>query len=210
MPRNATVLEVMIGGPSDIDPQRKLLTGVVADWNSSQSKAREIVLQPRYWRFDVTPSLDRPPQDVINQSIADQADLLIAVFYSRLGTPTESAVSGTAEEIERVRRRGKPVLVYFSATELPANANPDELKRLQEYKTDLRKRGLCSTFDSDEDLRRAATKDLARESGLPSFSESVLGSEEIKVTTRWSASANASLVGGVPKVFEKLSLGRAG
>jgi hypothetical protein len=46
-----------------------------------------------------------------------------------------------------------------------------------------------------------------KESGLPSRSGGVPGSEDMNVTTRCSESANVSFAGATPKVFEKLSVG---
>jgi hypothetical protein len=39
---------------------------------------------------------------------------LIGVFWTRVGTPTGIAESGTLEEIERVAAEGKLVMLYFS------------------------------------------------------------------------------------------------
>jgi hypothetical protein len=69
------------------------------------------------------------PQAIINRQLVDDADLLFAVFSTRLGSPTGVAESGTAEEIERLRGMQKPVLVYFSQAPLLRNHNVDEPRR---------------------------------------------------------------------------------
>lgn len=47
------------------------------------------------------------PQLIINNSIIKNADMVIALFGSRLGTPTARATSGTIEEIEEMIKAGK-------------------------------------------------------------------------------------------------------
>lgn len=41
--------------------------------------------------------------------------ILVAVFWTRLGTDTGEYASGTMEEVEEFRAAGKPVLLYFSS-----------------------------------------------------------------------------------------------
>jgi hypothetical protein len=66
------------------------------------------------WRTHAHPEAGRRPQALINRQFADRADIVLAIFWQRLGSRTGKAVSGTVEEIERAQRRGKPVMVYFS------------------------------------------------------------------------------------------------
>jgi hypothetical protein len=40
-----------------------------------------------------------PPQTIINQQVLDKFDLLVGVFWTRVGTSTENHLSGTIEEI---------------------------------------------------------------------------------------------------------------
>lgn len=45
-------------------------------------------------------------QGQINEQLVDAADIVLAVFDARLGSPTAVAISGTAEEIFRAHDRG--------------------------------------------------------------------------------------------------------
>jgi hypothetical protein len=72
-----------------------------------------VLLQPLMWERDATPEAGAP-QAVINRQLVDKADILIGLFWTRLGTPTTEAESGTVEEIERMIAADKPVLLYFS------------------------------------------------------------------------------------------------
>jgi hypothetical protein len=118
MPSNSIRYEVLIASPGDVVGGRDVVDEVIRDWDSSHSRATGISLHSRRWELDAVPELGDRPQSVINKQIVDHADLVIALFSARLGTPTGVAVSGTAEEIERLRSIGKHVMVYFSSAPL--------------------------------------------------------------------------------------------
>jgi hypothetical protein len=50
--------------------------------------------------------------------LVDRSDIVIAIFYHKLGSPTQRAISGTAEEISRSVRAGKPVHIFVNTAEL--------------------------------------------------------------------------------------------
>lgn len=162
MPRQSTIFEILIASPSDVVDERRVLAEVSEDWNSANSRARGISLQPLRWELDAVPTQGGRPQEILNKQLVENADILMAVFWSRLGTPTGQALSGTVEEIEHFRRSGKPVLLYFCEAAIPHDHDPEQFRHLNEYRRTLEGRGLYQTFRSGEDLRRRATRDLAR------------------------------------------------
>jgi hypothetical protein len=96
---------------------------------------------------------------MINEKLVAEADLLIGVFWTRLGTPTESFDSGTVEEIELHIKAGKPTMLYFSEEPVAmASVDRDEYERLQSFKKTCQSRGLYHHFESPaqfaEDLNR--------------------------------------------------------
>jgi hypothetical protein len=109
----ATIVRVLIASPGDTVNERRVLREAIEDWNSLNGD-QGVFLQPVMWERDATPELGDRPQGVINRQLVDNADMLIGIFWTRLGTPTSEADSGTVEEIERVAAAGKPVLLYFS------------------------------------------------------------------------------------------------
>lgn len=116
----------------------------------------------------------------------DNADFVIALFSTRLGTPTGVAVSGTAEEIERLRTMGKHVMVYFSSAPVPRDHNPEQLKLLNEYKRGLMQQGLCFDFKDKDDLWRKLSHALATKM-------STVSSEPAQTTVK-SKSESARLI----------------
>ena len=94
----------------------------------------------------------------------DRADIVIAVFDSRLGHPTADAVSGTAEEIQRAIDATKHVHVWFSNEPVERKAVKDfeQLAALQKFRTELETQGLLAEYDDLNDLAkkvRAAIED---------------------------------------------------
>ncbi|MDR1136140.1 MAG: PDDEXK nuclease domain-containing protein [Clostridiales Family XIII bacterium] len=92
-------------------------------------------------------------QKLINESLVAQADIVLAVFESRLGTPWNGYESGTDEEIHIAAANGyHDVWIYFSETGYEAAAD-NEKERLKEYKTSLCKESFFySDFRGEEVL----------------------------------------------------------
>ena len=151
---------VFVASSSDTAEERQVISDVIKDWNSANADTSGLHLRDLRWERDSVPEMG-PPQEVLNRQLVDRADIVIAVFSSRLGTPTNDALSGTVEEIERARSAGKPVLIYFSAAPLPRDHDPQQLQRLNEYKNRLKKESLFAEFRTIEELRSTVTRNLA-------------------------------------------------
>jgi hypothetical protein len=109
------------------------------------------------------PSLGGPAQGVINEQIVDDADILIATFWTRLGTPTAAADSGTLEEIDRFRAAGRPVFVYFCNQPVaPLDSDTTGVERVKAYREKLKTEGLFSEYVTEDELRRKVRDDLSK------------------------------------------------
>jgi hypothetical protein len=162
MPRTATVLEVLIASPGDVDSERDSVERAIAGWNAANSRHAGIVLQPIRWELDSVPSMSEDGQSVINKQLVERADILIGIFWARLGSPTLRDVSGTAEEISLFRGSGREALIYFKEAAIPMDHDGDQLARLKLYKGALKQAGLCSSFDTSSKLHEYVTRHLAR------------------------------------------------
>ena len=104
------------------------------------------------WESNAVPDSERPPQASLNAQVVDDSDFGIAVFWSRIGTPTDAADSGSVEEVRRLSERGARVLVYFGTAAVPqSELVDDQFKRLQEFKEGFRKRAFVSTYEDPND-----------------------------------------------------------
>ena len=111
----AFVLKVLISSPGDTGEEVAAVKESLHGWNGSRAESAQVILLPRHWKSDAVPRLGAGGgQGVINEQLVDDADIVIALFDSRLGQATADAVSGTAEEIQRAVDAGKHVHVWFS------------------------------------------------------------------------------------------------
>ena len=103
---------------------------------------------------------------MIDSQLVDNADIVLAIFDSKLGQETEGTVSGTAHEIKRATEAGKPVHVWFSNEPYDRSVDLKEIARLQTFQKQMEAEGLFGQYSSTGDLaykvRQAVESDLAR------------------------------------------------
>jgi len=154
MPQQGLIFRALIASPSDCVQERRIIPEVIRAWNAVHSIDKSAIVEPVLWETHSIPAFGDRPQELLNQQLVKSCDLVIGAFWTRLGTPTGKAESGTAEEIEQFRQEGKPVLLYFSsAPAVPESIDPDQYKTLFEYKKGLSASGLYSTYESLADFR---------------------------------------------------------
>src|SRR6202012_1933626 len=99
-------------------------------------------------------SMGGHPQQILNEQILSKADLLVGVFWTRVGTKTPQYESGSIEEIERHIAAGKPAMLYFSNSPVhPDSVDPVQYERLKGFKSSCVTRGLFSSYDSLTEFR---------------------------------------------------------
>ena len=146
MPFPAQVFRILIASPNDVGREREAAADAIQRWNDMNSSDREVVLLPVRWETHAAPEY-AGPQAVINRQVGDIADILVGIFWTRLGSPTGVAESGTLEEIRRAADAKKPVMLYFSqAPQRPDLIDTDQLTKLRAFKTDLRDKALFVEF----------------------------------------------------------------
>lgn len=162
MKASFSLLKLTLCGPGDVAKEIQIAQEVITAWNLQHGEPRGLFLKHQHWSTDTHPDLRDRPQGVVNGQIIDDADIIVAVFWSRFGTPTGRADSGTQEEIERGVRLGRKVMVYFSDLEpMPADAQSEQIERLTRFRQELRPRGLCDSFRSRQQFRELFTRHLA-------------------------------------------------
>jgi hypothetical protein len=193
MPRNARVYDCLVISPGDVDAERDAIDGAVQFYNTVFGIHSGVVVQTSRWEY-AAPDLHGPPQAVINRQIGDHCELGIAVFWSRLGTPTDEHDSGSIEEIERLLARGARVMVYHCVRDVPQDRLRDsQYPLLQAKLVELKQRGLVKEFRTTEELTKLvlghlgsaimqATKDEATAAalrGTPEVEPEVLFATEL-------------------------------
>jgi len=149
MAYQATVIPVMIASPGDVHEYRSIVRDVLHEWNYVNSASSTAVMMPVGWETHSSPELGSSPQELINDRVLEDCDLLVGIFWTRLGTPTNASSSGTAEEIERHVAAGKPAMVYFcSAPAALDTVDPDQYAALKEFREWCKSQGLIEFFDN--------------------------------------------------------------
>ncbi|AJZ58938.1 hypothetical protein OI25_2959 [Paraburkholderia fungorum] len=150
----ATVYKVMIASPSDVVAERNIIREVLQEWNAVNSEKRKIVLLPVGWETHSSPEMGDTPQSIINEQIATTNDLLVGVFWTRVGTPTDKYMSGSVEEIEEHIKASKIAMLYFSsAPVMPDSVDPEQYAKLKEFKDSCKPRGLFEPYADLNDFK---------------------------------------------------------
>lgn len=161
MSYEAKVFRVLIASPSDVVDEREIAVKTIQEWNDLNSAERQIVLLPLRWETHSAPEYGKRPQEVINRQMVDHCDLLIGAFWTRIGSPTGIADSGTLEEIERVASQGKPVMLYFSqAKKDPDDIDLEQLKALREFKRKTFPKALVENYATQIEFRDKLAKQI--------------------------------------------------
>src|SRR5580658_9347891 len=115
MSSKAQIYRILIASPSDMPEEREAATQAVHDWNDQHAIAESVVLLPVKWETHAMPQAGVRPQAAINRQLVKNSDILVGMFWTKIGTSTGVAESGTAEEIDQFVAAGKPALFYFSS-----------------------------------------------------------------------------------------------
>lgn len=189
----AKVYRILIGSPSDVADERKIVPEALFEWNVKHSFDKKTAFLPTKWETDVVPIMGGRPQELINKQIVVSSDILIAVFGLRLGSPTGEAKSGTVEEIQTFMQLGKPVLIYFSNKPVPPDEykrNAAQLEELWKFKEECMKNGLIGEYSSTKELREKVIDHLSLMVGQ--FEESDVSPPRLKNNEKTESTVTAS------------------
>ena len=180
MPVPITRYNVLLSSPGDAQPLAEIAAEVLESINRTHSESTGIELCPTHWSRDSSADSGAEPQALLNKQIVDSADIVLAIFKERFGTPTQNYSSGTEEEIRLGLKDGKRVMLYFwnpPAGHAPsAGAQPDKISA---FRDSLGKSTLYKLFSDEAEFKKHITHDFtslvfklegARERPLPSLS----------------------------------------
>jgi hypothetical protein len=163
MAYRSTALRVLISCPGDVSPDDlSTVHKTITRWNVLLGEQFEHVVVPVSWSEHAASEFGEPPQDILNRQLVDIADLGLAIFWNRLGTRTDHAESGTAEEIRRLHDAGKPVSVLRCNRPVRPSGDHAERARLDEYLKELFGNALVMNYESDAQLAAQVDTILTR------------------------------------------------
>ena len=176
MTYSAVVRRLLISCPGDV-PLDDLATiqKAINRWNGIYGEQFGAVVIPISWGTHAAAEFGRPPQALLNDQLVDGCDICLALFANRLGTPTATAESGTAEEIERLSSSGKYVGILRSRRLVdPSTIDHTQAKRLDDYLGQISRNSLVLDYADDAQLSQhvdtmlvaAISRDQGRTAGM--------------------------------------------
>lgn len=198
---SANVYRIMIGCPGDIQEEVKIAKTVINRWSSIHAEQRGMILLPINWDTDSYPEQGGYPQMILNRQLANKSDMLIAVFGSKVGSPTNTSASGTIEEIEHHIKAGKPVMLFFRKFNDITKISSTELAKLEAFKSSIKDSGLYREYNSESDFKEVFSNALElflsdhwldnTQSSTRKQEHVEFSAEEIDVLNKWVASNSA-------------------
>jgi hypothetical protein len=161
MPFPATVYNVMIASPGDVITDWSAIQEAIFEWNAYEGEQNHRLFVPLSWVTHSAPEIGGSAQGVINRQLVPKSDLLVALFWTRLGTPTEAERSGTAEEIMLHVQNKKPVLIYFrDPTVSLREVDLKQWEALEAFRAEMQKLGLTATYKDASELKKLFARHL--------------------------------------------------
>lgn len=171
MPKEFFHYDVLFSCPSDMVTAKNLVCSVVNDVNNEIKYSKSIQFDVKFWSEDVLFS-HGDPQDIINNQIVNEADIIVAIFGLKLGTPTRRYESGTIEEIEIMIQSGKQVFVCFQKQEITISLDTLDISGIEQYNSlikvnEFKKKykGLYIEYETDDEFQEKLRKQLILYSG---------------------------------------------
>ena len=156
----ASVYRIMIGCPSDVKDEVAIAKDVIVNWTEVNAESCGMVLLPMHWSTDSYPEMGYKKKKTIDRQLVNRSDMLVCIFASKVGTPTDTAESGSIEEIEEHIKEGKPVMLYFRKSVDSSTITPDQLAKLQDFKKKIRNSTLYFEYDDENNFRPLFTRNL--------------------------------------------------
>lgn len=156
-----TLLRVFVSCPSDVTPEKQAVTNTIIELNRTLSYSPKIKLEVVSFENSTYPSLGSDPQSIINEQIDDEYDIYLGILWTRFGTQTPRAGSGTEEEFNRAynkfesNRKRSRILFYFKNAEIsPSELNLEQFSSVKSFQNKLTPLGLYDTFQNINEFER--------------------------------------------------------
>jgi hypothetical protein len=195
MSRDIRQFRVFVASPGDVAEERDRLEQAIELVNGiADLDGYQLAL----WRYEshADPGLGRDRQSVISEQIGD-IDIFVGILWSRIGTQTADALSGTVQEFEDAVRvweasgRRRPRIMFYFKTEAlaPDLAVLPQLLKALEFKQRIERLGLTADFADAGEFERKVTLSLGR------VAKGLYGAEQAAVASAQSPPQEAGVRG---------------
>ena len=155
MSYSSTAYQLLISAPGDLPEEDiRAVFEAVARWNVLYGRSQSATVVPTHWSQHSAAEHGTRPQASLNKQLVEDADILIALFWHRLGSPTGEAESGTVEEIEEASGHGAYVGVLRCIRAIsPADLDGAQASRLSAFLDEARSSSLIFDYEDSVALR---------------------------------------------------------
>jgi ser/thr phosphatase family protein len=140
---NKKIIRCFIASPSDTEKERNICESIFSELNKGIGVSYGVELKSLRWEYDVRPSIGLDGQDVINKQIGRDYDLFIGIMYTKFGSPTSRAESGTVEEFNNayemaLKHKKLDIMFYFNDTSIaPSQIDLEQYKKVKDFKDNI-------------------------------------------------------------------------
>jgi hypothetical protein len=119
----AKIIRVVLVSPNDVQAEWKCVGRAIEEVDRVRARPSGYRLELYHWKTDAYPGWHpEGPQGLIDPILQiDNSDILIGIFWKRIGTVTQDGTTGTEHEVlkafEASKQNGRPrLMIYFSET----------------------------------------------------------------------------------------------
>lgn len=170
MPTRKTIFRILLSSPSDLPAERKIVENIVNEINETH-KSSHYGLDLICWENDVSPEIILDSgQKIIDKVFAyDESDLLIGMFYKKVGTPVLGSASGTIHEIDSAIQSYKEhsipsIMLYFKKVSVKlgetSREQRDEYAQVESKRKEYMKLGIVQQFGSTKEFEKLCRKHI--------------------------------------------------
>lgn len=147
-----TEYDLLISCQGDIEEFTSVIEEAVKKFNSLFGRTNNVLVNAKYWKEDSYPQMGDKPQAILNRQLVNECDMLIAVFWTKFGSPTDRYGSGTEEEIEEMISAGKQVFLYFLDKPCPPSKYSLDYDNVKKFKEKCNRRGFYAEVSDERAL----------------------------------------------------------
>ncbi len=152
-------VEILIASPNDVAEERAAVPQIFVRWNDAN---RFAFLHPVTWEHSAVPELGGHPQSLLDKQLIERCDLLVAIMWSRLGTPTPTDKSGAVEEIRTFAelKGSERIMLYFCNRQVPIDIDLIEFQRIREFRSEMKTKGIYQEYTSVHEFEQQLYRHL--------------------------------------------------
>lgn len=163
MPTEITRYDIVLSCPTDVESEKEIIQSVIEDFNRTIGNNLNIILNLKHWSTDSYAQSGGAAQELLNKQFIDDSDMIICIFWGRMGTPTDNYESGTAEEMQKAIENGKQVFLYFSNAPInPRDIDNEQFARVKNFEEKIQRMDMAyyKRYDTVEEFKGIITTDL--------------------------------------------------